>query len=141
MFLWLQYIQPHVCCTQHIPEFTLSAKYSENTRHKLKETATIPKIVNKKTSPKLQQRPTQEQQDCTCPATTRSSRGTCWAWSLWTDSRISSQRLASTDARFSSASLWMAAAWFLIFSAYSAFFFSSFSCHSRTPTSNDNRTI
>ena len=45
--------------------------------------------------------------------------------------RMASRRVASTDVRFSSAALWMAATWFLIFSAYSAFFFSSFSCSHR----------
>ena len=41
---------------------------------------------------------------------------------------ISCCRLASTDALSSSATLWIVAIRFLIFSAYSAFFFSSFSC-------------
>jgi hypothetical protein len=39
--------------------------------------------------------------------------------------RSSSPRFASTIALFSSASLWMSAALFFIFSAYSAFFFSN----------------
>lgn len=41
---------------------------------------------------------------------------------------ISSPRLASTMALFSSACLWTSATLFLIFSAYSAFFFCIFSC-------------